>query len=146
MTDERREEGFEHDGRFYTWHISDHAKDLLLIDTFSRLPADEFFRLMDEGDLDMRRTPVMLALIATSLRHGNPDWSYQKVERTVMDSSLSDFEFVTANDEDAGEGDAGPPALTGPSSTGEQEQQTGFSPSSTPPDGSDSETLYAIPA
>ena len=145
MTDERREEGFEHAGRFYTWHISDHAKDLLLIDTFSRLPADEFFRLMDEGDLDMRRTPVMLALIATSLRHGNPDWSYQKVERTVMDASLSDFEFVSA-DEPEQEDDAGPPAQPGPSSTGPQEQPTGSSPSSTEPDNSESETLYAIPA
>ena len=145
MTDERRDEGFEHAGRFYTWHISDHAKDLLLIDTFSRLPADEFFRLMDEGDLDMRRTPVMLALIATSLRHGNPDWSYQKVERTVMDASLSDFEFVSA-DEPEQEADAGPPALSGPSSTGPQEQPTGSSPSSTEQGDSESETLYAIPA
>lgn len=148
MTDENNKQpsGFDYRGRFYPWHLSDHGKDLLLIDTFARMPADEFFELMDTGEWDTKSTPMLLTLVATSLRNGNPSWSFEKLERTVMNTPISEFDFILEDAEDAEEDDAGPPAPTGPSSTGEQEQQTGSSPSSTPPDSSDSEMLYAIPA
>ena len=138
--------GFDYRGRFYPWHVTDHGKDLLLIDTFARMPADEFFQLMDGGGLDTGAAPVLLALIATSLRNGNPSWSFEKLERTVMNTPLSDFEFVGDEEEDEQEDDAGPPVQAGPSSTGPQEQPSGSSPSSTGQDDSESETLYAIPA
>lgn len=100
MTDDKPgEDGFEYQGTFYRWHISDIGKDLMLIDRFSGLPITEFFEMI-EDDFDRMRMPVQLALIATSIRNGQPDWSVERIVRTVMDLSMSEIEFVAADREE----------------------------------------------
>lgn len=150
MTDEQPEEhtddGFEWNGRFYRWHLTDRGKDLLLIDRIAQMPVDEFFELV-EDEFDRTRTPVLLAMIATSIRHGHPQWSYQRIERIVLNLSLSeDIVFIEG---DAEEDDAGPPDGPGeqapPAAPSEKPGGESSSPS-TPKEALDSETLYATPA
>lgn len=94
------EDGFEYGGTFYTWHVSDMGKDPMLIDRFSNLPLHEFFELVDDG-FDRGRAPILLTLIATSIRFGHPDWSVERIVRTVQDLSLSDVEFINPDEEEA---------------------------------------------
>lgn len=145
------QDGFELGGRFYRWHLTDRGKDLLLIDRIAQMPVDEFFDLV-EDEFDRTRTPVLLAMIATSIRAEHPQWSHQRIERMVMNLSLSeDITFIDGEVEAASELED---ALRPP---GEREGQApeaapslspvdGFSSSSTPPEPSESETLYGIPA
>jgi hypothetical protein len=92
-------DGFEYDGTFYRWHVSDMGKDLMLIDRFSNLPLHEFFELVDDG-VDRGRAPILLTLIATSIRFGRPDWSIERIVRTVQNLSLSDVTFIEPDEED----------------------------------------------
>jgi hypothetical protein len=142
--DKPKEDGFELAGRFYRWHVTDMGKDLMLIDRFSGLPITEFFAQIDD-QFDRGRAPILLTLIATSVRHGNPDWSVARIERTVLNLNLSDVTFVDADQEPA---ENPPPASADETPTGDTSRSpsTGSSASSTPPDDSTSETLYAIPA
>lgn len=94
------EEGFEYQGVFYRWRVSDVGKDLRLIDHFTKMPIQEFFEVVEDA-IDRGRAPVMLALIATSMRAMHPDRSVERIIRTVDDLSLSDVEFI-GGDEDAG--------------------------------------------
>lgn len=101
MTDENskpRENGFELAGIFYRWHVTDGAKDLILVDKFAGMPITEFFALIEDS-FDRGRAPVLLALMATSVRNGHPDWSVERVTRTVMDINLSDVTFIDADEE-----------------------------------------------
>jgi hypothetical protein len=93
-------DGFEYDGTFYSWHVSDMGKDLMLIDRFCGLPLHEFFELVDDG-FDRGRAPILLTLIATSIRKGHPDWSVERIVRTVQNLSLSDVAFIEPDDEEA---------------------------------------------
>lgn len=92
-------DGFEYDGTFYRWHVSDMGKDLMLIDRFSNLPLQEFFELVDDG-VDRGRAPILLTLIATSIRFGHPDWSVERIVRTVQNLNLSDVVFIEPDDEE----------------------------------------------
>lgn len=138
--------GFEYQGTFYTWHCSDLGKDLMLIDRISGMSVVEFFETI-EDDAGRERAPVLLALIATSVRHGHPDWSVERIHRLVLNLSLSDVAFVGDDDQDEGEGapQAGPPELL---STDELSRSpaTGSSSSPTPAAGSSSPTSSATPA
>jgi hypothetical protein len=89
----RSEDGFELDGTFYRWALSDQGKDLMLIDRFTQLPVAEFFAVIEDG-FDRGRGPVLLAMIATSVRAGHPDWTVERIARLVMNTNLSDIEFV----------------------------------------------------
>jgi hypothetical protein len=111
-------DGFEYDGTFYRWHVSDMGKDLMLIDRFSNLPLHEFFELVDDG-VDRGRAPILLTLIATSIRFGRPDWSIERIVRTVQNLSLSDVTFIEPDEEDE-------PELP-PASNGETTGPTGAS-------------------
>jgi hypothetical protein len=94
-----RDDGFEYQGTFYRWHVSDMGKDLMLIDRFSGLPVTEFFEVVDD-EHERTRGPILLTLIATSIRNGRPAWSVERIVRTVMDLNLSEVDFVSADEED----------------------------------------------
>lgn len=107
-------EGFEYDGTFYPWHVSDMGKDLILIDRFSNMPLWEFFETVDDG-FDRGRAPILLTLIATSIRFGHPDWSVERIVRTVHNLSLGDVHMI---DDEEQEEDPRPPASTETAPTG----------------------------
>lgn len=110
------EDGFELGGTFYRWRLTDQGKDLMLIDRFTAMPITEFFELVEDG-VDVTRTPVLLAMIATSIRAGHPSWSVERITRLVMDTSLSDVTFVEG---EAREDSRPPtPAAAGPAATSE---------------------------
>jgi len=142
MTDQR--DGFEYQGEFYTWSVTDIGKDLMLIDRFAALPIQEFFELVDD-DHERGRGPILLTLIATSIRNGHPDWSVERVIRLVMDLNLGDVKFLAGDTQEEVPGQI-PPAqtATGNGSTGpgspspskstssEQEPETSGTFSATP--------------
>lgn len=106
---EPKQSGFEYEGVFYRWHLSDKIKDLGLIDHFAKMPPHEFFAAV-EDDFDRSRGPVLAAMLATSIRHAKPQWSPDRVIRYVEDISISDVTFFEGEEEE-GEGadDAGLP-------------------------------------
>ena len=121
------ENGFELAGEFYRWHVSDVGKDLMLIDRIAGMPITEFFETI-EDDFDRSRAPILLALIATSVRHGHPDWTVDRIARLVMNVNLSDVEFV---DVDAEEDDLPPTSANGQApSTGDSSASESRSTSS----------------
>lgn len=131
--------GFEWRGRFYPWHVSDVGKDLLLIDRIAEMPIGEFMEMVGDVE-DTERAPVILGLIATSLRSAHPDWTVSKIERVVLAMSVrTDVEFVFDDDED--EAAVPPPSVPPPSEqpSGEQPGEPGKSPSSV-------SSLRSIPA
>lgn len=136
-----RENGFEYQNRFYPWHAGDTGKDLMLIDRLTGLSLTEFFEaLEDQPD----RGSILLALVATSLRHGNPTWPVERIYRLVTELSLSeDLEFVSEKDDEAGE--PRPPASAPQSGERSRSQSNGSSLSSTPPAPSTSPTSSAAP-
>lgn len=92
--------GFEYQGTFYRWHVSDTGKDLMLIDRFAGLPVLDFFDLLDDEE-ERGRGPILLTLIATSIRFAHPGWSVPRIARMVENLSLSDVEFVGEDEEEA---------------------------------------------
>ena len=140
-------DGFEYDGRFYRWHVSDMGKDLMLIDRFAGMSVLDFFEVVDDED-ERARGPILLTLIATSIRHGNPNWSVERVTRTVMNLSLSEVEFVGGDEE---EGEADPPGLEpadqpAPTDEHSRSQLNGSSSSSTREESETSKRSSASPA
>lgn len=144
--DGRREDGFEYQGTFYRWRMSDLGKDLMLIDRISGMPVTEFFETI-EDQFDRERAPVLLAMIATSIRAEHPDWSVERIYRMVMNLSLADVVYVDADQEEL---PPGPPDEGGatPPPTGEpwRSPAAGSSPSSTPPASSSSPMSSATQA
>jgi hypothetical protein len=102
---------------FYRWHVSDGGKDLMLIDRFTGMPIQEFFETIEDS-FDRGRAPILLALMATSIRNRHQDWSVERIVRTVQNVNLSDVEFIDADVEES----AVPPPP--------QEETTGSSSSS----------------
>lgn len=97
-TTDRREDGFELAGSFYRWSVSDVGKDLMLIDRFTGMPVSGFFEALEDEDA-RGRGPIMLAMIATSIRANHPDWSVERITRLVQATSLGDIEFIEADAE-----------------------------------------------
>jgi len=91
--DRRGDDGFEFHGEFFPWHVSDIGKDLMLIDRFSNMPVAEFFETV-EDNFDRGRAPILLTLIATSIRAKHPEWSVERIVRTVMDLNLGEIEII----------------------------------------------------
>jgi hypothetical protein len=123
------EDGFEYDGTFYRWHISDVGKDLILIDRFAQMPIADFFEQVDDR-VDRGRAPILLALVATSIRAEHPDWSAERIIRLVMDLNLSDLVFVDQDAEEETLPPPSPPAEAEP--TGDGSVSPLRSPSSAP--------------
>lgn len=115
-----KEDGFEYkvpgdeEATFFRWALSDGGKDIMLIDRFTAMPIDEFFKVIDDS-FDRSRGPVLLAMIATSIRAKFPDWTVERIVRTVQNLSLSHVEFIEAEQETAD-----PPTEDVETSTGEK--------------------------
>lgn len=136
------EDGFEYQGVFYPWHVSDVGKDLRLIDHFTEMPIAEFFTSVQDS-FDNGRGPILLALIATSIRHLRPDWSVERICRMVDGLALSDVEFIDGGDK---EGEDLPPPNAGelPASKPENPPTSSAKPKDSQ-ESPTSETLYATP-
>lgn len=121
-TKERRDDGFELDGVFYRWSVTDTGKDLLLLDRFTGgMPIAEFFDGIENEPGFTGRAPVLLSLIATSVRAQHPDWSVDRVARKVEALSLEQVEFID------GEAEAQP---VPPAGGGETPPETSAEPKS----------------
>lgn len=133
-TDRPAEDGFElvlpgdEQGTFFRWHVTDQGKDLMLIDRFTGMPVTEFFQLIEDS-FDRGRAPVLLAMIATSIRAKFPTWTVERVYRIVADLSLSSVTFIDADREE----DQRPPAgAVSEAETPSTPSADGSSPSSIP--------------
>ena len=140
------QDGFEYkipgedEATFFPWTVTDGGKDLMLIDHFTHLPIHEFFTLIDD-EFDRSRAPILLAMMATSIRAKHPDWTPERIIRTVQNLKISDVTMVDAEEDEAPRVD--PPVEE--TSTGAKSPSASKS-SATPPDSSPSETSSAIPA
>lgn len=134
------EAGFEYQGRTYPWRVSDMGKDLMLIDRFTNMSITEFFDVIDDEN-ERGRGPILLALIATSLRAGNPEWPVDRIARAVMNLNLSDVEFLSGEETPQAVPPTKPKLVVEPSTS----TSTGSSPSSTPAEPYDSPTSFATP-
>lgn len=139
--------GWEVDGEFVPIAFNaTHGKDLMLLDRIAQMSVEEFLDAVDAGT---GRAPVMMTMLATSIRAARPDWSVDRIYRLVT-GELSGMTFV-APDPD---GDAGPPAdgseKDAPSDEPATSSSAGSSPSPTPTGhGTEpltSEPSYAVPA
>jgi hypothetical protein len=139
---ETQEAGFELAGEFYRWRCSDSGKDLMLIDRFTQMPIFEFFETIEDS-FDRGRGPVLLALIATSIRAARPEWSVERIVRLVLETNLGEVEFVGGEEEDEERPpvEVLPPAADARSSSA----ANGSSPSSTPAAPWGSKTSSATP-
>jgi len=99
MSEEPKQAGFELNSEFYAWHLTDKIKDLQLIDHFAQMPPADFFSAV-EDDFDRSRTPILTAMMATSIRHIKPNWSLARVIRMVEDISMSDVTFFEGEEEE----------------------------------------------
>jgi hypothetical protein len=91
------------------------------------MPVADFFETI-EDEFDRGRAPILLALIATSMRNVHPDWSVQRLVRRVENLNLSEVTFI---DSDAEEQPV-PPA-DAPEGATSDEPSNGSSSPSTPP-------------
>jgi hypothetical protein len=132
-----QEGGFEYQGTFYPWNVSDTGRDLMLIDRITGMPMDEFFETIEDPD-QRGRTPILLALIATSISHRHPERSIDRIYRTVMNLSLRDVELVSPEEPDTDEAEVVLPPP--PSDESARSPTNGSSLSSTPQDSSSFET------
>lgn len=92
-------EGGEDQREFFAWHLTDTGKDLMLIDRFTGMPVQEFFELI-EDNFDRGRAPILLAMMATSVRAKHPDWTVERIVRLVQASSLGDVVFIDGETEE----------------------------------------------
>lgn len=95
-----QERGFETEGEFYPWHLTDSGKDLMLIDriTGGMLPHEFFDAVGDEHE--QFRGPILLGLIGTSVRNRHPEWSIERILRFVNEVKLGDIDFVGGEDDE----------------------------------------------
>lgn len=97
VTVERRDNGFELDGRYYPLRMRmGHPKDLLLMDRLSDGRAFEIAQAAEDDADDAERYGITftLCMIATSLRAGNPTWSVERIYDRVMSIEDLDTEVV----------------------------------------------------
>jgi hypothetical protein len=136
----QNEGGFEYDGRFYEWRFGATGKDLMLIDRICGMSLSELYEAVDQG---RDRPSLMLAMIALSLRAGNPSWSVERLMHIVEEiDTETDIKLMGLEEP------PGPPAETAaepPTSEPSRSPSNGSSPPSTPADGSTSETSFAAP-
>ncbi len=135
-----REDGFELDGRFYRFAVSTHNKDMMLIDRFTKLPPQEFFDAVESRSIfEMQRTPMLLALVATSVRAARPDWSVERITRVVEDRDFDSIVWIGGDEEERTDID-GPPSPAASAAATSESSPDESSPSPTPPEPSESET------
>jgi hypothetical protein len=132
--------GFEYDGRFYPWSMTSLGKDLMLVDRFCGMSISEIQAAPDAFE----RPSLMLAMIATSLRAGNPDWSVERLYQTVMNIDV-ETDIVHINTETEESDPLPETAAEPPTSEPSRSPSNGSSPPSTPPEPSSFETSFAAP-
>lgn len=105
------EDGFEYklpgdeNGTFFKWNLNlESTPHMRLIDHFTGVPIDVFAENLDD-DLEKRRFPVLLTVIATSIESKYPDWTFERVVRTVEKFDWANYKQIEADEAD----DAGPP-------------------------------------
>ncbi len=99
MTDNGNAGGFELEGTFYSWSVTDKVRDLRLIDMLTGMAVPEFFRAV-EDEHERERGPVVSAMIATSIRAAKPDWSVERIFRMVDDVNLGEVKFIVGESDD----------------------------------------------
>lgn len=99
MPENAKKSGFEYDGVFVSWHLTDKVVDLQLIDQFAKMPPAEFFAAV-EDDFDRERTPILAGMIATSLRHHYQNWSVSRVIRYVENMHMSQLVFFDGEEDE----------------------------------------------
>jgi hypothetical protein len=104
------ESGFEltlpdqSDATFFPWSIGmSSSKDMKLIDRCTAMPLDEFAAAFDDPT-QRGRGPIMLAMIALSIKAKYPDWSVERIMRVVDDLEMPAVAFIDGSD-DQGEED-----------------------------------------
>lgn len=126
-------EGFElqsgtDNAMFYEWQVTSRGKDLQLIDriTGGMLPQEFFSCLKDPQE--RQRGPILMTLIATSMRARHPEWSVNRIERTVMELDLEeDVVFIGGDDDEPDE----VPAMVPPAGSSDDVAVTPVSSEST---------------
>lgn len=111
----KRKSGFEYDGKFYPFEISDKGRDVFLIDRITGMPLQDVFAEVKKP-IDEMRTPVFFALVATSIRAKRTDWSLERILRIADELSYSEIlESIVGGDQDEeaterppGEGEGSP--------------------------------------
>jgi hypothetical protein len=139
------EDGFELGGEFYRWAASTGGKDLLLIDRIAGMAVTEFFELLDDP-VASTRPSVLLTLVATSIRARHPEWSVERIVRTVHELDLNDLTMISGEEKEPV--NPFPPAPSAPApATGELSGSPSdeSKPSATPEAPSASEISAVIP-
>ena len=99
MPEQEKKAGFEYEGVFVSWHLTDKVVDLQLVDQFAKMPPADFFAAV-EDDFDRERTPILSAMIATSLRHHYQNWSISRVIRYVENMHMGQLVFFDGEEEE----------------------------------------------
>jgi len=82
-------------GDVIEWNIGDGVKDLILIDKVTMgMPTAEFYGAIRDAE-QRGRGPVLLGMLALSVRAAHPDWSLRVIEDMIMNM---DFETLTYYD------------------------------------------------
>jgi len=131
-----QEDGFEYklpgdeQATFFKWNLNlESTPHMRLIDHFAGVPIHVFAENLDD-DLEKQRIPVLLTVIATSIETKYPEWSFERVVRTVEKFDWAAYKAIEADEDDAG-----PPAESTTESTSED--------STRPSDGSSSSVIPA---
>lgn len=125
--------GFEYDGVFISWHLTDKVVDLQLVDHFAKMPPAEFFAMI-EDDFDRERIPILSAMIATSMRHHYQRWSLPRVIRFVEEMHMGQVVFIDGEDEEQPEVEGLPPTTPDTPSGDEEVTPDSSTKSSEPAD------------
>ena len=127
------EDGFEYklpgddQATFFKWSLNlESTPHMRLIDHFAGVPLHVFAEHLDD-DLEKQRIPVLLSVIATSIEAKFPDWSLERVIRTVEKFDWSRYTQIEGTD--ASPPDESPTGQTSDDSTSPSDES---SPSVTP--------------
>lgn len=139
---EGRNIGFELGGEYYPLAAHDTGKDLMLIDRVTGGMSLFDFRDAITDAEQWQRGPILLTLIACSVRAAHPDWTVERILRLVQDLNLSDVEFIATDEE---EPDPLPVPTSDTNDGSSKSPSNGSSSSLTLPDGEISGMWSEIP-
>ena len=98
------EDGFEYKlpgddkATFFKWSLNlESTPHMRLIDHFAGVPLDVFAENLDD-DLQKRRIPVILSVIATSIETRFPDWTLERVIRVVEKFEWANYSEIEGTD------------------------------------------------
>ena len=98
------EDGFEYklpgdtEATFFKWSLNlESTPHMRLIDHFAGVPLHVFAENLDD-DLEKQRIPVLLSVIATSIETKYPEWTFERVVRTVEKFDWSGYKQIEGDD------------------------------------------------